>query len=263
MRPSVFAKSWRDRSRGFIGWSIAIVALVALVMAFYPSIRDNSEFTEALEQIPEGLKFLIGENPLDSPAGYLDSQLFAYFVPAILMVYGIGQAADSIAGEEQRHTMDLLLANPVTRSRVILEKFSATLTGLAILHGLLAATLVLGARMVDMDIPVSNLLAASLACFVLVAAVSALALTVGAASGKKGSAIAISSAVAVAGFLINSLASQIDALEVPSRISPFYYYGGSRALIDGLQPRVAVLVVATTLLVIAAVVSFDRRDVNL
>lgn len=45
--------------------------------------------------------------------------------PMLIIILGIALGSDAIAGEEERKTMDLLLSNPISRSRIVLEKFLA------------------------------------------------------------------------------------------------------------------------------------------
>ena len=46
-------------------------------------------------------------------------------VPLLLMIAAIGAGAGAIAGEEERGTLELLLANPLSRRRLVLEKTAA------------------------------------------------------------------------------------------------------------------------------------------
>ena len=260
---SVFAKAWRDRRRGLIGWIIGIGVLSALAIAFWPTIVNNKEFQEAMDSIPESLKFLIGQEELTSPSGYLNARLFAFMVPILLLIYSIGQGSDSIAGEEQRHTMDLLLAHPVTRRSVVLQKYGATCIGLVILTVVLIVGVGIGIPLVDMNIPFANIVAASVGCFLLAMHFGALALWVGAATGKKAIATGVAAGWATASFFIDSLAPQVDVLEPVRKVSSFYYYSGTLPLRNGFAwSHFAVLAVTAALFLAAAIWFFDRKDVS-
>ena len=259
---SVLGKSWHDRRRGLIGWVIGVVALVLLAIVFWPTIRDNSAFQEAFENIPDALKVFIGEDVLTSPSGYLDSRLFLFTIPILFLIYGIGLGADAIAGEEQRHTMDLLLSHPITRARVLLEKYAAICIGLGIQTAFLLVTTVLGVSAVDMDISATNVAAASIGVLLLGMHFGALAIMLSAATGKKTISSGITSAVAAAAYLVNSLAPQVEVLDRIRNVSAFYYASGYSPLKTGFSfGHLAVLVVTAMLFLWAAVWFFDRRDV--
>jgi ABC-2 type transport system permease protein len=263
LRPEVLRSSLRARRRGYIGWIIGIAALTAFTFAFYPSMRDNAEIAQVIEDLPESLRSFVGEKDVASPEGYLESQLFLYVVPVLLFVYAIGQAADTIAGAEKRKTLDLLLANPVSRTRVLLEKFGAICVGLLGLGLVLTVMVLGGAPAVDMDIPVEGLIAVVVGCVLLALTIGALALAIGAGTGKKGLAVAIASAVALAAYLIHSLAPQVDALETVQKVSPWYYYIGGDPLVNGIQwLDLAVLAAISGALVALAGYLFNRRDMR-
>jgi ABC-2 type transport system permease protein len=260
---NILRKSFDDRRRGFIGWAIGIIALSAFILAFYPSIKSSPQFEEAYKQLPDALRSIVGDVSLTSPAGYLERQLFLYTIPILFFVFSIGHGADAIAGEEQRHTLDLLMSTPVSRARAVVEKFGATFAGLTGLGLVLLLTLVVGTRLVSMDIRVARLAAATVGAVLLGLAVGALALAIGSATGKKGFAVGVASAVATIAYFVNSLAPQIDVLKAIRPLSPFYYYSDGSPLEKGFQiGHFAVLLAITAVLVSIAVAFFDRRDIS-
>jgi ABC-2 type transport system permease protein len=259
---SVLAKSWYDHRHGMIGWIIGVLSLVGIAIAFWPTIQDNTALLEAFEQMPEGLKIFLGEDDLTSPTGYLDTRLFLYTIPLLFLIYAIGKGADAIAGEEKRHTLDLLMAHPIERARVLLEKYAATALSLLLLTAVLLITCVVGAELVDMNISAINLAAASVGSLMLGLHFGALAILIGGATGKKSVASGVTSAVATAAYFINSLAPQVDVLDRIKNVSAFYYASGYSPLKTGFSfGHLSVLAVTTVLFLWAAVWFFDRRDV--
>ena len=260
---SVLSKSWYEHRRGMIGWLIGVVSLVGMAMAFWPTIQDNTALLEAFEKMPEGLKIFIGEDDLTSPTGYLNSRLFLYAVPLLFLIYAIGRGADAIAGEEKRHTLDLLMAHPITRARVLLEKYAAAALGLSLLTVALLLTCYLGAEVVDIEITAMNLAAASVGCLALGLHFGALATLIGGATGKKALASGVASTVAASAYFINSLAPQVDALARVRKLSAFHYASGYAPLKTGFSfEHLAVLLVTTVIFLAAAVWFFNRRDIS-
>ena len=263
MRAEVLRVSLKARRRGYIGWIVGIVLLTAFTFAFYPSLRDNPEFSKAIEDLPESLRSFVGEKDIASPEGYLESQLFLYVIPILLFVFAIGQSADAIAGAERRKTLDLLLAQPVSRTRVLLEKFGAVALGLLGLGAVLAIAVLAGAPAVNMDLSMEGLIGVVLGCVFLAASIGAIALAVGAGTGSKGLAVAVASAVAFTAYLVHSLAPQVEALETVQRFSPWYFYTGGDPITNGIQwLDLGVLGVGTALLVGLASFLFNRRDID-
>ncbi|WP_133259122.1 hypothetical protein [Mycolicibacterium sp. GF69] len=90
-----------------------------------------------------------------------------------------------------------------------------------------------------------------------------LALLIGAATGSRGLALGLTSAVVAVAYLINSLAPLIDWLRPARFASPFFYAVGDSQLKNGLSPAWAGVLVGTTLVfAVAAVAAFNRLDVH-
>ncbi len=90
-----------------------------------------------------------------------------------------------------------------------------------------------------------------------------LAMFVGAATGSRGSALGITSALAAASYLISSLAPAVHWLHSARYASPFYYAVGDGQLDHGIGVGSAALLVGVAVaLVLAAISAFNRLDVH-
>jgi len=264
MLRSTFLKTLRDRRRGLVWWGAGIVLLVAWTVGFYPSIRGSAgEYSRILEQMPEALRelFLAQGADLSSPRGYLSIELFSFMVPILFLVYGIGFGARTVAGEEQEGSLDLLLSNPVSRRRVLAEKLAAMLVAQGILGGVLWVSLAAGSAIVDLDVPLTDLASAAVSGVLLGWAFGAIALGLGAATGRRALAVGITSALAVGSYLLNGVAAAVEALGPLRVASPFYWYFGGDPLSNGLSPTHAGLLIALVgAAVLPGLAAFDRRD---
>ena len=67
--------------------------------------------------------------------------------------------------------------------------------------------------------------------------------------------------LAVASFIVNTLAPSVDWLEPFRLLSPFYYYSGGAPILNGLDPvHALVLVSASAVALVFALWAFERRD---
>jgi ABC-2 type transport system permease protein len=266
MLRSVLVKSLYDTRRSFTWWSVGLVGLVALMIAVYPTVRDNPELNQLVEEYPEALKAFIafgGAVDYASGAGYLGSELFSFMIPLLFIVCTVGNGASAVAGEEERGTLDLLLANPVTRRRVAIEKIVAMAAELAGLAVVLWASLWLGATLVGMEISAAHLAAATASAALLALAFGAIAFMIGAATGHRALAIGLATAGAVAAYLVNGLAALVDALQGPQKLSPFYHYAIGDPLRQGLAPGHSLVLVAIALgAAVVGMLAFERRDLS-
>lgn len=261
--PSLLAKTLRDERRGLIGWGVGLAALVVLMLAYYPTVRHSPELNKFARELPEGVKALIGgAEEYTSPAGYLNGELFAFMLPLLFLVYGIGLGSRAIAGEEERRTIDLLLANPISRTRVVLEKAAAGAVGVLVLGVIVAAALLLGGPAAGMKIGAEKLLAAVISVALLGLMFGSLALMLSSATGTRRSTRGIAAALGVAAYFLNALAPLASTLRPYRKLSPFYWYAGNEPLRHGLSvAHVALLLALTLVLLAAAVALFNRRDI--
>lgn len=261
---SVVGKTLRDGRRGLVGWSLGIAVLVLITCSVYPSIRDNADLQRAVEDYPEELKAFIGGSlDFSTGPGYLQGELFSLMLPLLLLVYGIAAGARALAGEEEAGTLDLLLANPVSRERLALEKLAA----LAALLALLAAVtflLVAGSDILfSMDVGAGPIAAATLVTWLLALLHGTLALLVGAATGSRALAIAAAASVAVAGYLLDGLGNLVDVLEPLQPFAPWHWYTAGDTLRNGLDLGWTLLLAAATVVLAAAAPPlFARRDLS-
>lgn len=253
------------RRWGLLGWGVGIAALAGITVSFWPFVAEDPDQLEQLMQgLPEAMRALMGgaDDPF-SAAGFLDTQLFAFMAPLLFLLFAIGGAANSTAGEEQDGRLELLLANPVSRRRVMVSKAAGVGLPLAVLAAIHFATLAIASPVVGLHVGLAELAAMHVSLLLLACVFGALAFAVAGATGRRGETIAVSTTVAAAVYLLDSFAPIVAWLEPARPLSPFYLYRGAQPLRDGLDPLHAGMLAALTLLLIAvAVWAFDRRDIG-
>jgi ABC-2 type transport system permease protein len=264
MLNSVFAKTLRDQRISLLWWSVGLLAACLLTTGLYPSVRQNAEsLSEVIESLPEGLRrALVGASAdFFSPSGYLQARLFALFVPLLLLIYTIGAGSRAIAGEEEQKTIDILLSTPVPRRRVLLDKALALLLATAGLGSVVWAVLLATGPPFDVSVGPGPLAAAVANVFLLATAFGAIALAVGAATGRGGLAAGVTSGVAAGSYLVDVLALSVDGLEWLERGTPIFYYRSTEPLTRGLDPVNGAVLAGIALIAVAvAFVTFERRD---
>jgi ABC-2 type transport system permease protein len=263
---SIWGKTIWEHRRALMWWAIGLAVLVLVTVVFYPSIKSGAaDYQKLFDQMPEALKtlFVGGVSDIGSPIGYVNSQFFTTNVPVLLLVFAIGGGSRAIAGEEEHHTLDLLLSTPIARRAVVLQKFAAMAAELGVLSVLLWVGVALGGRPFELDVPLAGLTAATAMSYLFALAFGALALMVGSARGRRAIAIGIASAAAVVAFLLNSLAPLSGSTKWLRFLSPFYYANGTTPLLNGFDAvHALVLVGATAVLLALAIASFERRDLR-
>lgn len=267
MLSSIFAKTVWERRRSITWWTLGMAALAGLTVAFYPSIRNDTEsFEELFDSFPPELLSVFGiEDPasLVTATGLVNSRLYSGIGPVILAVLGIGIGTAAIAGEEEDGTLDLLLAQPVTRTQIVVEKMAAGVV--LIVAVVLTLFLVLSVLnpIVDLDFSFSGILGANVALGLFAVLFCGFALAIGAGTGNRGLTTGISAGTVATLFFINGLAPLVDEIAWMQKITPFYWLQDPNPLANGLDLWATVIfLVAIGCTLGAAIWGFNRRDVS-
>ncbi|MDA0638577.1 ABC transporter permease subunit [Nonomuraea sp. MCN248] len=262
----MIAKSLRDYRRALIGWTIGISAFMALYLGVYGNIKTNPDIygPQALAKFPGALKDLMGGlEDFTSGAGYLQSVVYQLFVPFLFLACAMIIANRALAEPEEAGTLELVVTLPIDRRRLVLERFAALVAGLVAVAAVTLLITWVMAEAVGMGVPFDRILAAHTGVLLLGLFFGALTLALGAATGRKGPAMAVTGVWAVAGYVVVTLGRSVDAIAWLKWASPFHYYAAGRPLHEGLPVAdYLVLAGAAAVLALTAVLAFDRRDVG-
>lgn len=264
MLNSLLGKTLRDQRGALLGWGIGL-ALLALYLAWiYPFVNRAAEMMKVLETLPPVLKNLIGKNEfMATPEGFFNLQPYSILLPLLFVVFAVSRGSDAIAGEEERGTLDLLLANPLPRWRLVADKSLAHGAALLALSTWFWLALLAATRLFGIVLDAGRLAAVTCGCWLLGMVFYALALACGGWQGSKKFSIGVSGGVAVVTFLINAYAPMVGRLRPWRIVSPFYYYNGNSVLSNGVvAAHVLALAGLMAVLFAVALAAFARRDLR-
>lgn len=244
-------------------WSVAVGLLVLMIAAVYPSVRDSPSLDSIYADLPPAAQELLGGSDMTSPAGYLSTQVFAFFLPAVILVYGLGRAAATVAGEEEDRTLDLLLAQPLSRTNAYLQKAVAVGVGLVVL-GLASLVPLLALNgPVRFDLPVVNLTAAVAQMTLFCLALALWTQAISAATGRRVLGLAAVIGYVVVSYVVYGLSSSIAWLERLVPLTLWRWYLGNDPLQSGFGGvECLVLGACAAAALVAGVWLFGRRDLH-
>lgn len=258
------ARTLRDRWRSVFGWGLALVLMGVLQLSVYPSVARSAQTMQTfVDEWPEAFREAFNLDAYTTGAGFLNAEMFSMMVPLVLIAVAVGGASAATAGEEEKGTADLLLTLPVTRARVLTAKVLATVASVILVAAAVLAALAIGSPLVDLEVGFSGLAAATVMTTLLAFFFGAIALVVGAATGKRSVALGSAVGLALGAFLLNALAPMADWLEPWQKASPFHWALGDNPLVTGVNvPMAGLLLGLSALLVVAAGLAYGRRDVS-
>src|SRR5262249_25677380 len=94
---------------------------------FYHSFSQGG-FDQLYKNLPKSFQGLVGNlQSLKTVAGYASQEIFALRIPLLVLIMGIILFSALLAGDENEGTLQPLLAQPVTRTKVFVQKYIAAL----------------------------------------------------------------------------------------------------------------------------------------
>lgn len=251
------------RARGALIWSAALGALGALFVALYPSISGSgASIEQMMSSMPAAMRDMIGYGggAFSSVEGWLAGEMLSFLVPLALSFFPILVASSAIAGAEENGTMDMLLGNPLSRSQFALARFTAAAILLLGIVTLMGAVTWLTGIIVDVDLGLGSMAAASLSLWSLCIFFGGIALLLSAALHRRFLALAIPATLLILMYFVDGLASSVKFFDAIRPLSAFNYYGS--AIQNGMDwTGFGVLAGATAALVSVALLIFLRRDI--
>ena len=260
MFTDVFGKTLRDQRRALFGWGGATAVLVLVMAALWPSVRDMFD-DDLLAGYPEAMQRLFDLEAMATGAGFLNAELFSIILPGMFIAYGIGRGARLVAGEEQDGTLEMVVVSPVPRGRILIHKAAGLAVGITGLGIALFAAVVLASSVAGMGIPFTHAAIGAAAMVLIGVQHGWLALAVGAATGRRGLAIAVSGTAAVLAYVLHVIGALIDAVAPWQPLSPFTQAIGAGPVSATLPLGFVWLVLAAVVVMAAALPLFARRDI--
>lgn len=261
MRDPLLAKALSDLRAQILGWGIGLGLLLAMTLALYPSISDL--YGDMMEQLPEAMLAFFGSAADFSTAeGYLNAEFFSYGMLA-LAVFSIMAGTAALAGEEGDGTLEVLLAQPVSRSRLLLVKVAALIAATAGIIVITFPFIWVSSLLAHVTLSWGRLMEAFALLWLFEVLVALLAMAASlAVGGRRGGGVVVAF-VLVASYIVDSLANLVSSLEKVRPLLLTTYYQGNSVLAEGVNWwYIGGLCGLVLVAFLAALVLFQRRDVG-
>jgi len=262
MNSDVLRIDLRLRRRGTCWYTTGIAIYTLVIVALYPSFKNDTSLDQ-LTAHDSTVAALFGANgPLTTPTGWLNANLYANFLPLILLLVTTGYGAASLAGQDEDGTLGLIATLPVSRPTIVAQKALA-LVILAVPLSVVTLACAFAGRGFQLTISTSDLLAITAGTLLLGVDFGAIAMLIGALTASRSAAVGITAAIAATSYLIATLAPVVPWLHPARYGSLFYYAVANDQLAHGLTLLSAAVLVATGLAAtLGAARAFERLDIH-
>ena len=262
MLRTVWSKTLWELRVGILAWGIGLAVLIFFHFPYYSSL--SLETRNATLQYAQNFRFLGEPVALLTPGGYATWHTLG-FLPVILGIWTVLVGSRLVRGEEERGSLDVVLAAPWLRMRILTEKIAALFTAILLISLLFALGAMIGEASAGIQVDFAGALLAGLNIGVTAFFFGMVALLLSQLLLHQAAAIGLASALMVLSYLLNGLGRVVEHGEWIQRLSPLYYYDLSKPLIATYGTNSAALLFLLALSLVCAVASiplFMKRDIG-
>ncbi|WP_207586633.1 ABC transporter permease subunit [Halomontanus rarus] len=251
------------RLKGTTALAVGLGILALFFIAFFPSFADV-DMDSYIEAFPPAFREAFGIEALASIEGFLAVEIYQFIWLLLLGLYVAYVAAGTIAEDVERDRMDLLLSLPVSRTRVLTEKFAALLVPIVVLNVVVPVAVYAGVLAIGESIDPVDLAMVHLLSIPYLLACASIGLLLSTVVDRADVAKRIAIAAVFVLFLIDSVAASAEGLEWVANVSPTAYYDPTAILVEGSYDLTGavVLLAATAALVLVSQFQFRRSDIG-
>lgn len=255
----------RHRLTGSIYLSIAMSLLAVVVIWIYPSFSGSFEDVdeEFLQAYPEGVIQIFDIRTMASLEGFLAFELYIFGWTILLGLYLAYLAAGTIADDVERGRMDILLSMPISRNRVVAEKFASLAVPIVVVNVVTPIVVYVAAVLVDEPIPLVDVAAVHVLSIPYLFACAGIGLGASVVVDRTSIAQRIALGVVFGLFMLESLLGGTE-YEAIGAIAPMRYFDPNAILLDSTYNLVGtgILIAMTLGLVVLSQRWFARSDLS-
>jgi len=261
---AIFHRKFLKNGLMILGWGLGLALLGYFLFDIYESLFGmNVDLQQMMQAFPdEMLAFFGGDVDIFEPEGFLHLEFFSY-IPVILGLVVVSGATNLIVKKEEEGSLELVLAQPVSRTTVFWGKTLALIMTLILILAITWGGFAMGLAGTDsFELEQGQLIRPFISLFLVLLVFLSLALMLSMILPTSSSASLVTNFLLIASFFITSLAQIDDRLASFNRYSPLHYYQGGNAL-SGLNTDYLLLLIGASLvLMFVAWLLFEKRDLR-
>lgn len=252
----------RRRLKGTVYLTVGLTLLAGMYIATFPSMATEIDLDQFLEQMPEVFLELFNIATMNTIEGFLAAELYSIGWVLLLGLYVAYSGAGLIAGDIDRERMDVLLSLPISRARVLGEKFLGLLVPILVVNAVLPVVIYGGTVAIGYPIDPVNLAVVHLLAIPYLLACGAIGVVLSVLTSRSSVAQRGALVVLFGLFLFESVTIIAD-YEQLGAVAPMRYFDATAVLVEGSYDWAggAILLGSTALLIGASMLYFGRRDI--
>jgi ABC-2 type transport system permease protein len=263
----IIKRTIKDRWMIFLIYIIAASAFLFMHTSIFPSFKDQQiDISKMLESMPKGFIDAFGLQDYDMSKfeNYISGEEFSLIWPLLLLIMSISLAGGAIAAEVEKGTIEVLLSQPISRSKLYVARY---ISGLILIIGFVAITiilLILMAKAFGISVEISRFFTLAFVALLFAWAIYGIAMFLSSIFSDRGKVYFICAGLLFVMYAINIVSGLKENLKDLKYLSFFHYYVPNDLLIRNHLDTTSVWVFVSVAIVfsVAGLIVFNRRDIS-
>jgi ABC-2 type transport system permease protein len=264
---AIFRHHLRQEAGALLGWAIALVVLAVLQTSLYQGLSAQG-MSAQLEQVlhtlpPQIVQFVGGSLNLFNVAGWISAINLSGWLALLVAIWVALASVSVVAADVDRHTFEFLLALPVRRGTLLLQRLLSLLLQLALLYLGIFLAINVALMMMGQGVIEGRLAGALFSLFLDQVALAGTLLLLSLAFRDQTYAVLATVTAAAVFILVPVVVDASSPVAFLRNLTPFDYGAAGMLMTQGVVPggHTVLTVIWAVIAILAAYVIFQRREV--
>lgn len=268
MNWEIFWRILKDKRMSLVAYTVGAIATVEMYIALFPAIQQQAEqLNKLLAAYPKGFMEAFGFNGTEALfsrlESYMSTEYFSFFWPIMVITMMIGFANMMVVTEIEKGTIELSLAQPVSRLKLFFTRYLSGAFYFLVFDLVSIFAIIPVAILNKVDYRLESYFTVTGVSLLFGLSIFSIAVLFSAIFSEKGKAMGASAALLMLMYVLNIVSTLKDALRDVRYFSIFYYFnpatvfGNNEVIKYSVPVFIGIIVIFTA----AAAFWFNRRDV--
>jgi ABC-2 type transport system permease protein len=264
----VYLRMLKDKWKSLVVYIASAIAFLEMYIALYPSMKEALQSTEEMmkafpKEFMEAFGFTAEVLTFPTIESFISTEMFTFMWPIIVIVISIGLANMAFAGDIAAGTIEVALAQPISRLKLFVSRYlaGATIIAVFVWTSIYAAIPLCAMHGIEFNIKSYFVMSVIGSLFVL--SIYGLTVLFSCMFSEKGKTIFATTGILITMYAINIVSGLNDKLENFKYVSFFYYFNPGTALnkLDYVQYAVPFFLAVIIIAPVVGAIWFNRRDI--
>jgi len=265
----IFTRFLKDKRAMTLGFCLGALGLIEMYVSLFPSIQKQADaLNKMMESFPKELMQAFGmahgQITFSKLETYMSTEYFSFFWPILVTIMAISFANAICVGEIEKKTIEITLAQPVSRVKILLSRYlggalNITLFTVVSSYGILGFAL-----LHHIDYSLANYGTVAMMGSLCGLAIFSIATFFSVLFSEKGRATIATTVILLLMYALNIISGLKENLGDLKYLSFFHYFSGPENLGNNrvIDWSITVFIGTIVIFLLAAMIRFQKRDIS-